>query len=292
MEIRETDIDFDEDKYDKLGLKFRGGNDTLFLDYTAYGRSVQKILIKDLKKKKTKFYFTKFTRSFFGIAVIIDILLEIKLLEKGCTLIHSGGITKNGKGFLISAWSEMGKSSTVFGLARRNFGVLGDDTVILAKNGRIFSFPEKAGIYFHSKNVENLRLSPMNKAKLFAKYIISKLPPLYLYVDPNLRIDLSKMLKVEKTANLEKTYFLEWGTGVEKLDKKIAINKLISSTIHAWFNNFFAREMFVAYCYLNDFDPLFIENGMKAVLEKALIDCEIIRSTKKDYYKHFLDEEK
>ncbi len=288
--IKQGNFDFDTSKYGKLGLKFFGGDGNLFLEYPFYGRPIQKLLIKDLLGKRTEFHFTKFTHSMFGVDAMIDFIIQVKLLQKGYTFVHSGGLTKGDKAFIIAAWSEMGKSSTIFGLAKQNFGVLGDDTVIVGKNGRVFSFPEKAGIYFHSKNVHNVRLSPLNRMKLLFKYVISKMPPLYLYVDPNLRVDLSKLLPIDKGGDLEKVYFLEWGEGRQKIDKKSAIIKTISSTIHSLFSNFFAKETFLAYSYLNNIDPQFIENGMEDVLEKAFNKCEILKSTKKDFYKYLLED--
>ena len=184
----------------------------------------------------------------------------------------------------------MVKSSTIFGLAKQNFGVLGDDKIIVGKNSKVYSFPEKAGIYFHSKNVHNIKLSTKDKIKLFIKYMVSKMPPLYLYIDPNLRIDLSKLLPIEKSGELEKVYFLEWGDGAENVDKKTAINKMISSTVHSLFSNFFGKETLLAYSYLNNFDSQFVEKGMEKVLNKVLKKHQIIRSTKKDFYKYLLVE--
>lgn len=286
--INQGDFEFDTSKYAKLGLKFFGGNNTLYLEYPFYGRPIQKLLIKNLQDDKTEFKFTRVTHSMFGVHGILNYILQVKLLQKGCTFIHAGGVTKGDKAFLIAAWSEMGKSSTIFGLAKQKFGVLGDDAVIVGKNGKIYSFPEKAGIYFHSKNVQNVKLTPFEKLKLFAKYIISKLPPLYLYVDPNLRVDLSQLLPVEKSGNLEKVYFIEWGEGRGKIDKGTAINKAVSSTVHSLFGNFFGKETFLAYCYLNNLDSNLIENGMKEIFRRTFKNCEIVRSTKKDFYKYLV----
>lgn len=287
--IREGNFSTNTSKFKKLGLKFFGGDDNLFLEYPFYGRSVQKLLISNLMNGSTRFNFSKFTGKFWGVRGLVYLIMEIKLLQKGCTFIHSGGITKNGKAYLISAWSEMGKSSTVFGLARSGYGVLGDDTLILSRDGTIYSYPQVAGIYFHSKNLENLKLSPSQKVNLFIKYMVSKLPPLHLYINPNLYVDLSSILKVEKSAKLERCYFLEMGKGEEKLDKKTAVNKMISTTVQALFGQFFTREVFYAYCYLNDLDPEFIEYNMRKVLDKTLKDCRIIKSEDKTFYKHIIE---
>lgn len=290
LSINQGDFTFDTAGYGKLGLKFFGGNDTLYLEYPFYGKAIQKLLIKNLQGRKTVFRFTRLTHSIFGVTDMMYFMLQAKLLQKGYTFVHSGGLTKNKKAFIISAWSEMGKSSTIFGLAKQNFGVLGDDKIIVGKNSEVYSFPEKAGIYFHSKNVQNVKLSPKDKIKLFIKYMVSKMPPLYLYIDPNLRVDLSKLLPIDKGGKLEKVYFLEWGEGAEDVDKATAVNKIISSTVHSLFSNFFAKETFLAYSYLNNFDSQFIEKGMEDVLSKILKKHQIIRSTKKDFYKYLIAE--
>lgn len=273
----------------QLGLKFFGGDDKLFLEYPFYGRSIQKLYISNLMKGTTEFKFSKFTGRFWGVRGLVYLIMQMKLLQHGYTFIHSGGITKENKAYLISAWSEMGKSSTVFGLAKSGYGVLGDDTLILSKDGTIYSFPQVAGIYFHSKNLENLKLTPSQKMNLFLKYIVSKMPPLHLYINPNLYVDLSSVLKVENSAKLERTYFLEFGKGEEKLDKKTAVNKMISTTVQALFGQFFTREVFYAYCYLNDINPEYIEVGMRDILEKVMKENKIIRSDDKSFYKYIME---
>lgn len=289
MVINEGNFFVEKKKFKKLGLKFFGGNDSLYLEYPFYGKSIQKLLVKNLMNGQTIFNFSKFTGRFWGVRGITYLLMEIKLLQKGCTFIHSGGITNNGKGYLIAAWSEMGKSSTVFGLSKSGYGVLGDDTLILSKDGTIYCFPQVAGIYFHSKNLENLKLTPKQKLMLLTKYMVSKMPPLHLYINPNLYVDLSSIMKVEEKAKLKKCYFLEFGEGDEKIDTKTAVNRMISTTVQALFGQFFTREVFYAYCYLNNFDPEFVEREMRKILLKTLKDCRIIRSTNKSHYKYITE---
>ncbi|MFQ6010435.1 MAG: hypothetical protein ACE5J7_04945, partial [Candidatus Aenigmatarchaeota archaeon] len=103
--IKRGNFKFNKRAYKKAGLKFYGGKDTVILEYMFYGRPIQKLMISGLKKKQTKFYYTESTDRFFGIQNILNLILEIKLLQRGCTLVHSGALSKNGKGVLISAWS-------------------------------------------------------------------------------------------------------------------------------------------------------------------------------------------
>lgn len=289
LTIRQGDFEVEREKLKKLGLKFFGGNDSLYLEYPFYGKVLQKLWIKNMMGNPTEFKFSKFTGRFWGVDSIAQLVMEAKLLEKGCTFIHSGAITSRGKAYLISAWSEMGKSSTVFGLAKSGYGVLGDDSLIISKDGTVYSYPEMAGIYFHSKNLQNLNLSMNKKMILGFKYIISKLPPLHLYIDPNLRVDLSSILPVGKSGKLDKCYFLELGKGEQKIAKEDAVNKMISTTIQALFGQFFTREVLYAYSYLNDVNPSFVEDGMRKILTKVLKDCRIIRSDDKTFYKYIME---
>lgn len=61
---------------------------------------------------------------------------------------------------------------------------------------------------------------------------------------------------------------------------------MITGTTHTLFGNYFTKEAFYAYCYLNDFDPNYIEKKMKEILNKGLGKCTIVRSREKDFYKY------
>lgn len=277
--------DFD---FDKTGSERVEGcwvkNKNLYIEYEARGTGKQKILISDLFGRPV-LRFTKLTHKNVDVGQFSHLMASIKLLQKGCMFVHSAGVAKDDKGYLITGWSEMGKSSTVFGLSKnREFGLMGDDTVILSKNGFIYSYPMVAGVFFHSKNVKNLKLSYSQKIKLMIKYLVAKLPPLYLYINPNLLVELSDIGRVVDKVRLEKTYFLSRGSGNEKLDRGVAIKKIISSTMHGH-NRYFARDAFLLYCYLNNCDPNFIEKNVKKVLETAIGECILLRSDKKDFHK-------
>lgn len=67
--------------------------------------------------------------------------LQMKLLDKGFSLIHSACVAKNGKGLMFSASSDTGKTTTALHFViDSGYNLLGDDMVIT--NGKnIFSFP-------------------------------------------------------------------------------------------------------------------------------------------------------
>jgi len=281
--IQMGDFDFDKTGCKRLG-KYWGKDKILYLEYKIHGVYKQKILISDLFGQ-ARLRFVRRTHKIFSVAHFMELMMTIKLLQKGYTFVHSAAVAKGNKSYLITAWSEMGKSSTIFGLSKiHEFGLMGDDSVILSKDGIIYSYPLPAGVFFHSENVKNLKFSPAQKIKLMIKYLVAKLPPLYLYINPNLQIELSNIGRIVDKAKLEKTYFLAWGSGRKELSKDVAIKKIFSSTLHGH-NQYFAKNAFFAYCYFNNFDPNFIEMNMKKVLQSGLGECILLRSKKKEFHK-------
>lgn len=285
LEIREGNFKFNKKSHKKIDFKFYGGENKTYFESRFYGRPVYRVLISDLNGK-TKFYFNSSTRRFFGVYEIIRMLLEIKLLQKGYTLVHAGGISKGNNGYLLLGWSGVGKSSTIFGSKERGFDVLGDDVVILSKIGKIYCYPQRTGIFFHSENIKDLNLSALERAKLTSRYIVSKCPPFNKWISNKLFIDISNIVNIRDVASLDKMYFLEYGKGSKKLDKKTALNQIIASTLQALFDNYLANKMFYSYCYINGFDSGYIQKNMRKILEKTINNCTIIRSEKKDFYKY------
>jgi hypothetical protein len=216
-------------------------------------------------------------------------LLEIKLLQKGYTLLHAGGVTKGDKGYALFGWPGAGKSSTIFGLSKEHgFEVLGDDMVILSNKGKLYAYPEKAGVYFRSENVGRLGLPITKKFELFIRYVISKIPPFNRYIGAKMMVDLSGIVNVGSSAKLSKVYFLEHGKGMSKMPKATAISKIVASTSQAIFDHYLSNKMFYAYCYTNGFDSGYIEKGMRTILRRHVKGATVIRSEKKDFYRHLI----
>jgi len=286
LEIREGDFEFNKRDHKKIDFKFYSGRDKAYFESLFYGKPIYRVLITDLVGR-TKIYFTKMTRRIFGVHELIRMLLEIKLLQKGFTLVHAGGVAKENHGYLLLGWSGIGKSSTIFGLAKeRDFEIFGDDRVILSKGGKIYSYPERAGVFYRSRNIQNLNIPLSKRLELMFRYLIARFPPFNRYISVKMPIDLSNIVTVGDVAKLDKVYFLERGQGKEKLNKKIALNRIIASTVQAFFDHYLSNKMFYAYCYVNGFDSGYIEKKMRKILEKNIRDCSIIRSEKKDFYKY------
>jgi hypothetical protein len=80
-------------------------------------------------------------RDLFPQTLILRPLIEYKLSKKGYFLIHSGGISKDGMGYVLAGRGGAFKTSLIMDFVRRKgFDFLGDDRVIISKN-EVLSFP-------------------------------------------------------------------------------------------------------------------------------------------------------
>ena len=288
LEIIESDFEFDKDSYSKIG-SFYGDNKTIYFESTFYGIPIYRILIKDIEGK-TKLYFTKTTNRIFNVQKLAFILFQIKLLQKHFTLLHAGGVSKGTKGSVIFGWPGVGKSSTLFGLIENeSFELLGDDAVIISNKKKVYAYPQKVGVFFKSEHFKTLELTKLQTLELSLRYLISKIPPFNRYIGAKLMVDISNVAEFKKMADIDQLYFLETGNGTDKLNKTIAINRIIASTIQSFFDHYLSNKMFYAYCYATGFDPGYIEKGMRHILSKSVNSRPLIlRSDRKDFHKYFI----
>lgn len=78
-------------------------------------------------------------------------LFTIPLMEmlkrRGLYGLHAGGLARNGRALLLPGTSGAGKSTLTLALARAGFGLLGDDTLFLARRAegdlRVLAFPDE-----------------------------------------------------------------------------------------------------------------------------------------------------
>lgn len=88
---------------------------------------------------------------------LVEPLLRLLLIPKGYALLHLACLEKNGKGIMISAPPDTGKTSCILKCLKANFrhddmglSLLSDDMVIVSKNGGLLSFPKPFTISSHT----------------------------------------------------------------------------------------------------------------------------------------------
>jgi dolichol-phosphate mannosyltransferase len=82
---------------------------------------------------------------------VIEALLRFQSVSRGFILLHSACLELNGKGLLLSARTDTGKTGTVLRMLR-DYGALflSDDMTILKSNGTAYCFPKPLTISHHT----------------------------------------------------------------------------------------------------------------------------------------------
>jgi dolichol-phosphate mannosyltransferase len=99
---------------------------------------------------------------------VVEALLRFVLVSRDHILLHSATIQLDGRGVMLTARTDTGKTGTILRLLRDHEGAfLSDDMTIVAPGGLALSYPKPLTISSHTLAAVNLRaLSPAEQAKL------------------------------------------------------------------------------------------------------------------------------
>jgi dolichol-phosphate mannosyltransferase len=82
---------------------------------------------------------------------VVEALLRFVLVSRGCLLLHSATIELDGRGVMLTARTDTGKTSTILRLLReRQGGFLSDDMTIVEPDGRACCYPKPLTISAHT----------------------------------------------------------------------------------------------------------------------------------------------
>jgi len=267
---------------------------TLFIDYRAPFLNT-KLVIDDLQGK-TKIRFTKALSRLGRIDLPFKPILEIKLIQKGFVLIHSGCLNYGGQCFLFTASKDTGKTSTILSLLDgKDFRFMSDDLTVISKNGEAYSYPEKVDIspYTLTGNVISLY---GNKSLIKGKLAESHLLTLILGRLFNLELGERREIPhdlIEDKGTIKKIFILKGGSEKEEI-KQIgtaeAVEKILSATLglinpsKVYLLNFYA--------YVCDFDLCGLLFEKKKIVEEAIKDAECfeVRSNRVERYPEMIKE--
>ena len=74
--------------------------------------------------------------------------MQLALLGSGAAFVHGACLENNGRAFLFPSWGGVGKTALVASLLREtDWRMLGDDLVILSRDGTSFGFPKPLVLY-------------------------------------------------------------------------------------------------------------------------------------------------
>ncbi len=152
-------------------------NTSLIMDYKFLGA---RLCVSNVMGRTI----VKFTETYrrFGkkhIQKLVETLTMVKLIHKGFVPIHAGCVyhRPTDTAFLISGMGSTGKTSTALSLIDGlDWYFMGDDTVILSRDGHVYSYPQKVGVSFQthtgmlSKNSRTKTMSMLTKHHLLSLF--------------------------------------------------------------------------------------------------------------------------
>ncbi|MCH2453390.1 MAG: hypothetical protein MK159_02110 [Halobacteriales archaeon] len=165
---------------------------TLFIDYESLDLKISLSNLEGDTEIQVSDGFV--TRSKKHLNTLVGLIIQLKLLEKNCTFLHSGCLTYDGGAILIPAMGSTGKTFTTLSLIdgkKRLF--MSDDLSIISNGGDVYSYPGKIGTgpYVLENNaVPELSVKPLFSSKLaripLISLIFGKFP--WLYKSKNLEM--------------------------------------------------------------------------------------------------------
>jgi len=184
-------------------------------------------------------------------------LVRLRLAQEGLLLLHAPAVTHNGRALLLPARSGAGKTITAINFVRQGWGLMGDDSSILAPDGvASFIVPFNLRFTYDVERLLGLRFDRKKRAEIFLKKCLG-LATLG-------RITLFSRIypwdvfgpQIVDTAPLGAVYVLLQGerpglTGPQRPDlfaKSVLVNTLFEADE--------LRAMLLAYCYVNTGSPL------------------------------------
>lgn len=134
-------FDYEVFDFNKLPIKdvlFESGDFVRIENGVCFPKQKYAVVFKDEKIQEYTEYANRAT----------NLWIQILLLKRGFSFIHSAGIELNGRGLIIPAFGGAGKTILMSALRFvEGFKFFGDDFVIINKEGRMYPYPSDFSIY-------------------------------------------------------------------------------------------------------------------------------------------------
>lgn len=236
-----------------------------------------KILLKNLEKEP-EIYVNKIEKKLYKIHYLISFLEKFEKAKKGIAMVHGGGVVnKKGKGILLGANQDVGKTTLVLLLTKKGYAIVGDDALNVSSDSYLLRIQNCSGIYPHPSNLKTLPLSLKEKIIGWIKYLFFRNPPFCHLIYPNLRVSYSKLGEIANKVKLEKIYILEKGRSeIFEINREEAINKFLATTFDLILPFGFTRRLFYNYCFTNNISPTFVEEEYKKILNQTFKGKKIL----------------
>jgi len=212
-------------------------------------------------------------RSKKHINTLVNLIIQLKLLEKGYSFLHSGCLTSDNGAIIIPAMGSTGKTFTTLSLVDGKTRLfMSDDLSIIGKSGNVFSYPGKIGTgpyVLENQALPELSVNSLFSSKLaripLISLIFGKFP--WLYKSKNLEMP-EHLIADESVCSY---LFLIVG-GSENCASPISSSDAVSRAIiqHLDTHNLFGSFILNYYAYFFGYDLMKKADGMRQILLSGL----------------------
>ena len=213
----------------------------LYIDYNLPFINATAV-INDLNEKP-KIQVTKDFSKYSRIGIPIRAIIQLKLIQKGYSLIHAGCLNYDGESVLIVAPRDSGKTSTILSLLKNHefdfvkdaavindkVKFMSDDLTIISDKKTAYSYPEQIDVSTHTLTdgiVEPYK-SRIGR-NYFLTLLLGRLFNTELTQKRNIPIDL-----IVDTGKISKVFVLTGGKndeGIKEISKDEAVRKIFTAT--------------------------------------------------------------
>lgn len=222
--------------YKKVG-KYLVGDQSLYCKY-RHKLSFWKIWIKNIDQEKTTIHF--YGEPFFSyellLMLIVEPLLAYKLSKKGTLVLHASSLSINGRGFLFTGDTGMGKTTILLKLLQNQNTKYFSDDQSLVKGTTLYSYPLPIGFRKHLVDKCGIKLSTYDYFMLVLQELVNIVTMYY----PNLsrRVETGDItfgssgcgVSVGQTAPISSIFILTKSigpVGIQKISPKQAYRKIL-----------------------------------------------------------------
>ena len=158
---------------------------------------------------------------------LLEGLLFSKLLEKGYSLIHAAGVSKDGKAYLFAGRGGAHKSTLVMHYLKNGFKYLGDDKVII-HNNEVFAYPLNFQKFDYLYN--NLEVGHDENVFDKLKYVKNNLST--KKINTSIVADKSKIKKLFFVVKKKQNHIKINNVDKEDALKKLELSNILELSIH------------------------------------------------------------
>ena len=246
---------------------------------------------KDLETSP-KLWVNAVRKQVYNIPQLINFLDLLEKSYQGRIKLHGAVVlSPSGKGYFITGWNDIGKTTTTLHLGKMGYGVLADDYFWMDEKGICYQAQNKAGLFPHPDNLAGIKLSSSERLLAAIKLRISKLAFLHKVLSPNFYLPYSRFGKDISTAQINEVLVLEPGNiePIRDIDKVIGLDKIINTSLRLWRLNGFPQRIVEHYCFANNIKATILTDRAEQIVASALKNIKVV-GIKGNNFQEYMDQ--